>query len=554
MAGAGPWLTHESRGSIDKPGRFRESDPIGSVGALGDIDLMLSNVEWRREVNLSWLEFSRWGIQQIILISRLHYIKNPWIQRGINVAAEYVFGRGVEVSSPDEAANEVLKEFFESNKSTLGQIALTDLERRKYYDGNLFFCFFADKVSTGLVKVRTIDATEIMDIVTNPEDTDEPWFYRRCWTAREFDAANGAISTQRHEVWYPALKYDPADKPQTINGNPVEWDHPILHRKCGSVSKWLFGCPLVYAALDWAKAGRKFLEACLTVKLSLASIAMTLTTKGGQQALEGMKQQLQTQVGTGTGLWDTNPPATSGSIFGAGPGTKLEAFDQKGGGNPEEVREYRNMTACVLGIPPTFLADLETANLATATTLDRPTELNFLQKQEAWREDLMTISMYVLRVSGGATSGKLREAYPVGEVRLVEAKRLRQKDGRLVEAKVQPNEPGDIIVSVNFPAILEGDLPATITAVCTAIGTGVMDDKVAALQLYDLLPGVEDGTIIAEEQYPGTIAERQKAKDAAAVAALAKPSVKPTEALSRRLAARLIEEVEREKNVNHQHA
>src|SRR6185369_3187941 len=200
-----------------------------------------------------------------------------------------------------------------------------------------------------------------------------------------------------------------------INQYPVEWDHPVLHRRCGSVSKWLFGCPLAHAALDWAKSGKKFLEACLTVKLSLASIAMTLTTKGGQQALEGMKQQLQTQVttGSGSGVWDTNPPPTAGSIFGSGPGTTLEAFNQKGGGgDPKEVQEYRNMVACVLGIPPTFLADLETANLATATTLDRPTELNFLEKQEAWREDLMTIAMYVLRVSGGATSGKLRESHP----------------------------------------------------------------------------------------------------------------------------------------------
>src|SRR6185369_1731685 len=70
MCGAGPWLVAESRQQIGKPGRFQESDPIGSVGAMGDIDLMLSNVEWRREVNLSWLEFSRWGIQQIILVSR----------------------------------------------------------------------------------------------------------------------------------------------------------------------------------------------------------------------------------------------------------------------------------------------------------------------------------------------------------------------------------------------------------------------------------------------------------------------------------------------------
>ena len=77
-------------------------------------------------------------------ICRLYYIKNAIIRRLINISSFYVFGRGVEVSSPDETANEVLKEFFDRNSKVLGQVALTDLERRKYYDGNLFFVFFAD--------------------------------------------------------------------------------------------------------------------------------------------------------------------------------------------------------------------------------------------------------------------------------------------------------------------------------------------------------------------------------------------------------------------------
>ncbi len=545
MAGAGPWLVHESRAEINKPGPFKFREALDSVGASGDLDLMLSNVEWRREVNLSWLEFSRWGIQQIILISRLYYIKNPLIQRGVNCAAIYVFGRGVEISSPDEAANQVLTEFLERNKSTLGQIALVDLERRKYYDGNLFFCFFSDVLDSGQVTIRTIDAVEIMDIVTDPDDTDKPWFYRRVWTERTFNEQTGFIGTQTREAWYPALNYEPAGRVSEINGYPVMWDNPVLHRRCGSVSKWLFGCPLVYAALDWAKAAKKFLEACATVKASLAQIAMTLTTKGGQQALEGMKQQLQTNVNTGTGIWDTNPPAIAGSIFGSGPDTVLKAFNTQGaGGDPGEVREYRNFVACVLGIPPTFLGDLETSNLATATTLDRPTELNFLEKQEAWREDLMTICHKALRVSQGAASGRLREAGR-SEFKIVEAKRERV-DGRLIETKKQDVKAGEIIISVNFPAILEGDLPATIAAVCAADATGKLDEKTVAMQLYDLLPGVENGAEIADEQYPGTVAERQKEKDDAAAVALAKP-VKPTEALTRRLAKRLIESVEAEK-------
>ncbi len=565
MAGAGPWLTLASRGSQSGPNRFQEAGDASAAWA--EIELTLQNVEWRREVNQSWLEFSRWGIQQIILISRLYYIKNPLIQRGINVAANYVFGRGVEISSPDEATNEILKEFLERNRETLGQIALVDLERRKYYDGNLFFCLFADTLSSGDVTVRTIDATEVMDIVTDPGDTDKPWFYRRCWTERSFEPASGMISTQSREAWYPALGYEPAARVPQIAGLEVRWDNPVLHRKVGAVSKWHFGCPLVYSALDWAKAARKFLEACATVKASLAQIAMTLTTKGGQQALQGMKQQLQTTVASspGSNIWDTNPPATNAAIFGSGPDTVLAAFNTKGaGGDPKEVSEYRNMVACSLGIPPTFLGDLETANLATAYTLDRPTELNFLEKQEAWREDLMTICKYVLNVSKGAPAGKLREAHG-GKVVIVEARRERSADGkRLIEA-IQKPKSGEIIVSVNFPQILEGDLAMLITATCAAIQAGI-DPKAGVKQLYDLLPGIEDGEELAEAQYPEATYDPDRTKGPTAAAAnslqlpnvtvkmggepvkAANPIMKESEVLSRRLARRLIESLEAERN------
>jgi hypothetical protein len=520
MAGAGPWLVAESRGSVnEKSGKLRESSALSSIGSLGEIDLMLSTVEWRREVNLSWLEFSRWGIQQIILISRLYYIKNPLIQRGVNVAAHYVFGRGVEVSSPDQDANDVLKEFFERNKSTLGQIALTDLERRKYYDGNLFFAFFADTKDKGAVSVRTIDATEVMDIVTNPEDTDEPWLYRRQWTRRDFDDATGQTSTATAQAWYPALGYEPEEqvppraRVAAINDVPVMWDTPVLHRKCGAVSKWHFGCPLVYAALDWAKAAKKFLEACATVKQCLASVAITYTTKGGQQAIEGVKQQMQTSVGPPNSLWDTNPPPVAGSIVGMGPGSKMEVFNKGGGGDPDEVRQYKIQVAMVFGLPESFFSDMNTSNLATATSLDRPTQLNFLEKQEAWREDLTTIARFVLEVSMGAAGGQLREALnrrsvDTGKVVILEGARRIAKDGTWHYEALKAPKPEQIEVRVTFPTIIESDIPAMVTAISTAMtlanhgGQVVGIDERVGVGLMLEQFGVENVQEVLEEMYP----------------------------------------------------
>ncbi len=509
MAGAGPWQAspralQESDRIIRESLQLSESALEGAIGATGDINLMLANVEWRREINLSWLEFSRWGIQQIILISRLYYVKNPICRRLVDVCSAYVFARGVEVTTNNPKANDVLKSFFTRNARVFGQIALCEAEKRKDYDGNLFWALFSDKVDKGLVDARLIDATEIQDIVCDPEDSDTPWYYRRQWSQRNFDPANG-VTVTTEDCWYPALGYDPPAKPDSIQGHKVMWESPVYHRKCGYVGKWLFGCPRIFPMLDWAREARHYLEAVASVAQSLMQIALVWKTKGGQSAIAGIKQQIGTTVGPSTPLWDTNPPAVPGASVVSGPGTTVEAFNAKAGGlDPDGVRQYKLMCCMVAGVPETFLADVSTGNLATATSLDRPTETVFLEKQEAWVEDLTVIAKYVLQVSAGAPSGKLREANIVS---ITECARKKGPRGEIIYEALQPSDD-KIEIQVNFPAIREGDVPALVGATVNAMTLGNragqtigIDEKTGVKKLYDLL-GIEGGNELAEEQYP----------------------------------------------------
>lgn len=502
LAMAGP--TWQMPTVVNGPGGKVLREAIDAAGAYGDVELALQNAEWRREVNGSWTEFSRWGIQQIMLISRLYFIKNPMIQRGINVSAQYVFGRGVEITSTDESANQVIKDFLKRNERVLGQVALQDLDRRKYYDGNLFFALHSDPRDTGEVNIRTIDALEIQEIVSDPDDTDLPQYYRRQWVKKGFDYSSGAVSYTTITAWYPALGYDPADKPATIGGYDVMWDVPIHHRKCGGVGKWQFGVPLVYAALDWAKAQRRMLESFATIRMSLAQISMTLTTKGGQQALAGMKDQLSTTAGPNSSWLDRNPTAVDGSVFASGPGTKLEAFNTTGaGGDPSQVREFKLMVAMVFGIPESFFSDMNTSNLATATSLDRPTELGFMAKQEEWREDLALMITYALRMSVTGPSGKLREALrarsiPV-TIPIVEAARKRGPNNKMVYEAASDDA---IQVLVNFPTIMESDVPAQVNAIVAAYMGGQGIDQKEAVRLLGQQVDIENNEDVLELQYP----------------------------------------------------
>src|ERR1017187_186174 len=350
LAGAGPWRV--SAAALEQTDRLvtslREGIPLredftNTQGAYGDIELALQNVDWRREVNFSVLQFSRWGIQQIILIARLYWIKNPICRRLIDVCATYIFARGVEITTDDEVSNDVLKEFFDRNKKVFGQVALVQSERMKDTDGNLFWVFFPDVENTGKVSARMIDAVEINEILYNPDDSDEAWYFLRTWTQCNL-SDDGAVSNVTAHAWYPAMDFDTPVKPETMRGWPVMWGTCVYHRKCGFVGKWGFGCPRMYPMLDWAKEARRYLEACASVAQQLAQFALMLKTKGGQQALAGAKAQLSTTEGPSAGLWDQNPTAVPGAIFASGSGTDLTAFKTQGAGcDPDKVRWYAQM-------------------------------------------------------------------------------------------------------------------------------------------------------------------------------------------------------------------
>ena len=528
MCGAGPTMGSPSREMLAEANHamvriqetalrgLREAPiPVSGIGAFGDIELALQNVDWRREINLSWLEFSRWGIQQIILISRLYYIKQPLMRRAIDVVAAYVFGRGVEVTSTDDDANDELADFFERNRATFGPTAMLASQRSKSMDGNVFWIFFPDKTNTGKVDARKLDATEIQEIVTDPDDSDKEQYFQRVWTSKVFDPTRGAFKTTVTKCWYPALGFEkPAGASDTIGGDPIDWDTPVLHRKHGGIAKWHFGCPEGYPAIEWIKTAARYMQSCATLAASHAQIAWDVTTKGGQAAIEGTKQQLQTQVNSqpGNQIWDTNPTPLNASMLVKGPGTEWNMVQARGKGlDPKEGLTYNVYIGNVFGIPPTWLGDMETSNLSTATTLDRPTELGMRCRQTEWEDDLTIIAKFVLETSAGAPSGRLREALEkrqLGKVVCIEAPRKTLPDGRRVYDEAKKPAANEIHIRVNFPAIREGDLPQLVTAITDAMtlqnkGGQIVgiDEKVGVRLLYEAF-GVEDGEEVLAEQYP----------------------------------------------------
>jgi hypothetical protein len=477
--------------------------------AIAELELALEDRGWQRTLAMSEFEFSRWGIQQIMLICRLYRIKNPVVQRGILVSAYYVFGRGVEITSKDQAANDVIQAFLSDprNKSELGHTGLMHSEAKKYTDGNIFWALFTS-VDDGQVIIRSIDAIEIEEIITDPQDSSVPWFYHRRWFDQGFNPQTGITQPESKDAYYVALDYEPkAGIPAQINGKPVMKDAAgqyvrVLHRKEGGLDKWKFGCPRAYAAVAWARAYKERLEDDATLVRALSRFSMTVETQGGAPAIANWKQALNTTLGNNLASSETNPAPVTGSAIVTGPGNKITPFRSAGmTADPEGGRRCAHMAYMVFGLPETFFSDVSVGTLATATSLDRPTELKFLNDQEIWKEDLERIARYVLDSSAKAPKGKLRE----GVIRQLAAASNVHMDPQAIAEAVQKTAQ-QVTIEVKFPAILEGDIVARVGAVVQALTLGGFEatgiDEKTGIFLLMVLLGVEDPEAVLEEMYP----------------------------------------------------
>jgi len=450
---------------------------------LLEMEMALEDEGWRR---LSY-EGSRDllspdGIIRVIEIARAAYLMNPLINHAVNVQANYVFGQGVSIrAKPDGDVNDIVQAWWDdpANKPIItDQLALWDREVQLRTEANIFFVFFPN-ILTGQTIVRLIDPVEIIrgGIIHNPEDREEPWFYCRTWNRIEFNPSNGtytAIPAEQKD-YYPDYRYNPLNKVPAINGHPVHWESPIMHIKRGGLTGQPFGIPEVYNALAWARAVKLDLEDYATIRRALARFAWNLKVQGGKKGVEQAKLKLKSAVNTSTGK-DSTPPPAPGSTFIGAEGRDMQPMRTAGATmDPEEGRRLWLMVAAGTGIPETILAgNADVGNLATAATLDRPTELQMRNRQTFWEGVLREMGMYVLRQSALAPLGSVIADNPNDASMSLEVQvrvNATTPSGRL--SRAQPRfESQKVEVDVTFPPILERSRKDNVAAVVHAATLG----------------------------------------------------------------------------------
>lgn len=489
------------------------SGPSPELVALRDtLELLqerLAELEWLNDPEeQGWLpiggegsrfEVSRSFLASLIRRSRLMFLKNPLVRRGVRVYVLYVFGQGVTIRAKHPDVNAVVQAFLEDPQN---QAELTSHQARTQKatalrtDGNLFFVLFVQK-RTGAVKVGYLPVDEVQDIRCNPQNASEPWYYLRCWTEQPVDGQTGVAQQKR--AYYPDWRYrPPGTRRATVDNIPVRWDEPVAHVKLGALPGMRFGVPATYAALDWALAYKAFLEDWASIVRSLQRFAWVAKTAGGAAGVAAIKTKLGTTLGSGNRA-ETNPPPLAGSVAIMAEGQELTPIPKTGATiTADDGRQLKLMVAAAFDLPETFFGDVDTGNLATAKTLDRPTELAFRDEQTLWSDTYRDLLQFVIDRAATAPDGPLRGA---------EATDVFGQP--MIQLAIDPStgEPLDRTLEIGFPPILEHDLAETIDAIAMAATldgqppAGTLDLRTTTRLLLEALH-VDQAEDLLEQLFP----------------------------------------------------
>jgi hypothetical protein len=466
------------------------------------LEMALEEVGWQRLVAFGQHEFTRDGIERAALLSRLMWRKNPLIKRGVNVRTYFTWAQGVSIAARDETIQEqVVGPLLEdpwNERLWSGHDAQERLDRTLATDGNVALVLATS--ARGQVQVRPRQWTEFQEPIRDPEDGAVIRFWLRRWID------DGRV----REVLHPDVGWQPFGiRPPQVNGVEVRWNQPVLMVQADRLEGDTWGVPEVYAALDWARAYKEFLEDWASYVKSLARWAWRhkASSKGAARTIRDVHGASRTDRSTGR-----QDPAGQTAV-----GTDIEGLEPiRHSGAHVDANSGRHlavMVAAAFDMPYTLLTgDADNSNLATAKALDRPFELALTSRQRMWAGVQRRVIDYAIdasvRAAGGALTGRL----------------VRDGFGR---ATVELPGEMDRTIDVDWPQLVEHDIKEYAEAV-----------KAATEAVPDLPPDVTAGLLLTAfgvdnvEDLVEQVAERA--------------SDRATEAEAEEVAERMVEEALRE--------
>ena len=219
--------------------------------------------------------------QKISVIERSRYYSqiDPMAAQALRLHTDYTFGTGLTWQTKDESTKKVMDAFWYShdNAACLSCAGQRKSSHNLLRDGAVYFAIFLGQGEDA--KLRRIDPLEITETITDPDDADTVWYFKRTW----IDA-----QSRSHEDYYRSWQNikETGEAVKNSAGMIVKrTQDAVIYR----LERDPNGLPLLLPALDWIKLYRQFLASRAAIMLALSIFAWKSKVKGGATAIATAK-------------------------------------------------------------------------------------------------------------------------------------------------------------------------------------------------------------------------------------------------------------------------
>jgi len=460
-----------------------------------------------------WVPLSLFGVTDLaddpivrndaLTASRDYRQRDPLYSRAIRLTRNYTFGRGISWRANDDEVGRIIQRFWDDADNRLltratGQWELSD---RLQEDGEQFFPLFVNAYDGG-VKISVVEPEEIERIITHPESKYKPLYYERRWTSQVFDWQSRQYGgTQTIIDYYPDWGVPETQLPESrdkqragaqislmscehcgatlrevvredcpncgaqiieahgSDGDPMGTGYSTVVVRDGngeiithvymtqlkSSGRGLRGLPPYYSGLTWVKGYKGFMEDRATMTLAAATFAFRQKIKGNLVAARRLASQWGNAVlGRYGGLGGKERREGAQTII-ENEAVTLEQiqFDTRAGNAYQDGRMLRQQVSAATDITePDLTGDPSVGNLASMTAMNGPQLKGFESWQQLFKDFYTDVFNFVIRMA--VLHGDLKLENESGEKR-------------------------DLTVEVDFPPIVQKDLPQIIGAVASLI-------------------------------------------------------------------------------------
>jgi hypothetical protein len=339
--------------------------------SIADVQLALDNIGWSplggeygdmRELPLS-------TIRDQTRVTRALAVINPLIKRGIAVRIAYIWGNGIKLDGLDET----FAKHAGNKKYLLSEKAQMEMESCLATDGNFFLLVTKKSAKTQVDRLTRVPLWQITGTVSDPDNPEDVWFYRREWATTVTNVATEQETTSTNIEYFPAIDYDTANgTPSQFKGKRVNWGSRIAAHSVNKQTGWKWGVPDILPVMFWAKAHKEFLESQATLVKAYSRFAWKVAAPTAANA-----RAASTKVGTAPSIDPmTGQPQGVGATAVTGQGTTISSVGRTGGSVDFEAGlPLAGYVAAGLSVPLTELtADAGNANRSSAETLSGSNE------------------------------------------------------------------------------------------------------------------------------------------------------------------------------------